>query len=73
MHLIAEYRCNATKEDVKKAIRSICAQGVAPLFALVDSNRRLRLCDPLQIIHRRKRLKQLNNVYYVFSNKDSKM
>ena len=73
MHPIAEHRCDATKEDVKKAVRSIRAQGVAPLFALVDSDGRLRLCDPSQIMHRRKRSKQPNDVYYVFGDEDSKM
>ena len=73
MHPIAEHRCDATKEDVKKAVRSVRAQGVAPLFALVDSDGRLRLCDPSQIMHRRKRSKQPNDVYYVFGDEDSKI
>ena len=73
MHPIAEHRCDATEEDVKKAVRSIRAQGVAPLFALVDSDGRLRLCDPSQIMHRRKRSKQPNDVYYVFGDEDSKI
>ena len=46
---------------------------MAPLFALVDSDGRLRLCDPSQIMHRRKRSKQPNDVYYVFGDEDSKM
>ncbi|CAN9292934.1 unnamed protein product [Alternaria alternata] len=73
MHPIAEHRCDATREDVKKAVRSVRAQGVAPLFALVDSDGRLRLCDPSQIMHRRKRSKQPNDVYYVFGDEDSKI
>jgi hypothetical protein len=39
----------------------------------VDSDGRLRLCDPSQIMHRRKRSKQPNDVYYVFGDEDSKI
>jgi hypothetical protein len=73
MHPIAEYSCDATKADVKKAVHSIRAQGVAPLFALVDRDGRLRLCDPSQIMHRRKRSKQSNDVYYLYGDEDSKI
>jgi hypothetical protein len=73
MHPAAEHRCGATKEDVKKAVHSIRAQGVAPLFALVDRDGRLRLCDPSQIMHRRKRSKQSNDVYYLYSDENSKI
>jgi hypothetical protein len=70
MHPIAEHRCDATREDVRKAVRSVRAQGVAPL---VDRDGRLKLCDPSQIMHRRKRSKQPSDVYYVFGDEDSKM
>ena len=73
MYPIAKYRCNATYNNVKKAINNIRAQSVAPLFALVDKDRRLRLCNLSQIVHRRKQSKQLNNVYYLYSNKNSKI
>jgi len=73
MHPIAEHRCEATKEDIKKAVHIIRAQGMAPLFALVDRDGRLRLCDPSQIMHRRKRSKQSNDVYYLYSDENSKI
>ena len=73
MYPIAKYRCDATQDDVKKAIDNIRAQGVAPLFALVDKDGRLRLCDPSQIVHRRKRSKQSNDVYYLYSDENSKI
>jgi hypothetical protein len=73
MYQIAKYRCDATQDDVKKAINSIRAQGVAPLFALVDRDGRLRICDPSQIVHRRKRSKHSNDVYYLYSDENSKI
>jgi hypothetical protein len=73
MYPIAKYRCDATQDDVKKAINSIRAQGVAPLFALVDRDGRLRICDPSQIVHRRKRSKHSNDVYYLYSDENSKI
>ena len=66
MNPLAKYRCDATRKDVRKVVSSISAQGVAPLFALVDRNRRLKLCNPSQILHRRKQSKQPEDVYYIY-------
>jgi hypothetical protein len=66
----AEYRCNATREDIIRVVNSIRVQGVAPLFALVDRDRRLKLCNPSQILHRQKRSMQLENIYYVYRHKN---
>jgi hypothetical protein len=70
---LAEYRCDATWEDVKRVVNSVRAQGVAPLFALVDRDGRLKLCDPSQILHRRKRSKQPEDVYYMYINEEVKI
>jgi hypothetical protein len=67
---LAEYRCVATREDIKRVVISIRAKGEAPLFALVDKDGRLKLCDPSQILHRRKRCKQPEDVYYVYRDED---
>jgi hypothetical protein len=70
MHPLAKYRCDATTEGVQKVVNNIHTQGVAPLFALVDRDGRLRLCDPSQILHRQKRLKQSKDVYYIYSDEN---
>jgi hypothetical protein len=66
----AEYRCDATGEAIRKVVNSICAQGVAPLFALVDKGGRLKLCHPSQILHRRKRSKQPEDIYYIYKHEN---
>jgi hypothetical protein len=66
----AEYRCDATREDIKRVVNSIRVQGVAPLFALVDRDGRLKLCDPSQILHRRKRSKHPEDIYYVYRHEN---
>ncbi|KAH7558657.1 hypothetical protein BM1_04794 [Bipolaris maydis] len=50
MSPLAEYICDTTIKDIEKVVNNIRAQGQAPLFALVDSDGRLRLCDPSQIL-----------------------
>jgi hypothetical protein len=70
MSPLAEYRCHTTMGDVKRVVNRIRAQGVAPLFALVDRDGRLKLCDPSQILRRRKLSKQPEDVYYLYSNEE---
>lgn len=70
---LAKYRCDATKEDINRIVISICTKGVAPLFALVDKDGRLKLCDPSLLWHRRKRSKQPEDVYFTYSNEQSKV
>ncbi|KAF2843936.1 hypothetical protein T440DRAFT_529944, partial [Plenodomus tracheiphilus IPT5] len=67
---LAKYRCDATREDIKRVVNSIRAQGVVPLFALVDRDGRLKLCDPSQILHRRERSKQPEDVYYIYRHEN---
>jgi hypothetical protein len=68
---LAEYRCDATREDIARVVNSIRAQGEAPLFALVDDrDGRLKLCDPEQILHRRTRSKQPEDVYYIYKHEN---
>ncbi|KAI0604410.1 DUF3723 domain-containing protein [Pyrenophora tritici-repentis] len=73
MYPLAKYSCDATKEGVKKVVNSIRAQGIAPLFALVDRDGRLKLCDASQIMYRRKQSKKSNDVYYIYSDEDYKI
>ena len=65
---LAEYTCIATIEDIQRVVTSIRAKGVAPLFALVDTDLRLKLCDPSLIWRRRRQSKQPEDVYYVYSD-----
>ena len=67
---LAEYKCNATREDMKRVVNSIRAQGVAPLFALVDRDGRLKLCDPSQILRRREQSKRPEDVYYIYRHEN---
>ncbi|EUC40048.1 hypothetical protein COCMIDRAFT_109778 [Bipolaris oryzae ATCC 44560] len=68
----ANHVCDITEDDVKKVVNSIQTQGDAPLFALLDTGGLLKLCNPSQILHRRKGSKQPNNIYYVYGKKNSK-
>lgn len=73
MSPLAEYTCDTTKEDIRRVVNSIRAQGQAPLFALVHSDGRLKLCDPSQILYRRKQSKQPNDVYYIYREENCKI
>ncbi|KAJ6284206.1 hypothetical protein J3E71DRAFT_171788 [Bipolaris maydis] len=73
MSPLAEYICDTTIKDIEKVVNNIRAQGQAPLFALVDSDGRLRLCDPSQILYRRKRSKQPKDVYYIYREENCKI
>lgn len=64
--------CDVTEDDVRKVVNSIQTQGDAPLFALLDTGGLLKLCNPSQILHRRKGSKQPNDIYYVYGKKNSK-
>lgn len=69
----ANHVCDASEDDIKRVVNSIQAQGDAPLFALLDRGGLLKLCNPSQILHRRKRSKQPNDIYYVYGKKNSRI
>jgi hypothetical protein len=68
--LTSNYTCEATRDGIKQVINTIFTDGIAPSFALVDKDGRLKLCPPPQIFHRRFRSKKPNDVYYAFGNED---
>lgn len=68
-----DHRCEATREEIAKVVKSISVKNVGSLFMLVDRDNRLKLCAPSQILHRRKRSTKPNDVYYTYSNENGRI
>lgn len=67
---LARYRCNTTLQGIKAVVDKISLEGIAPSFAFVHTDGRLKLCPPLQILNRRKQSKRPNDVYYLFADEN---
>lgn len=67
---VARYRCNATSEGIKSVVDKLSLEGVAPSFAFIHTDSRLKLCPHLQILNRRKQSKRPNDVYYLFGDEN---